>query len=278
MTQNNNPLGAYFRHPELNLSLPSKGKYWTKDSLVMPESGEIPIQAMTGIDEIAFKNADGLMSGDTTVSVIESCCPSIKNAWQTPNIDLDPILIAIRIASYGAEMDITTRCEKCDEFSDYTVDLRHILDQIKYPNYDEPIEIDQLSVFLKPSPFKIVNLNNQEIFEQRKALISIQDANVPTEQKEKLVREAIKRLTDITVTRLVHYIEKVVMPDGKVVSEPKWLDEFINNCDQKTYNLLKDGISAKNEEYQLPKMNVTCDKCGNVEEKEFQFDPASFFA
>jgi hypothetical protein len=62
--------------------------------------------SMTTKDEITLKTPDALLNGQGVVNVIESCCPAIKDAWAMPSIDVDATLIAIRIASYGNQMDL----------------------------------------------------------------------------------------------------------------------------------------------------------------------------
>jgi hypothetical protein len=272
-----NPLTRYFRHPELHIQLPSNGRWWQTGSLDMPVNNEISVMAMSGLDDLAMKNADGLMNGDTTVRVIQSCCPSIKNAWNMPSIDTDTVLIAIRIASYGELMQLGNKCSKCNEFHDFQIDLRSILSNIKFPNYDNPIEIDDLLIFLQPSPYHVVNLNNQEIFQQQKTVIALANASLSNEEKEKILKEAIERLTNIAVKRLSFYIEKIVLPTGTSVFDKEQIQEFIDNCNQKTYNKLKDGITKKNQEYKLPLIPIKCEHCEHVDEKEFAFDPANFF-
>ena len=103
-----NPLAKHFRQPVLYIKLPSNGRWWPEGSVDIPVTGEIPVYSMTAKDEITMKTPDALMNGSSTVHVIESCCPSIHNAWKMPAIDLDSILIAIRIASYGKEMEFTS--------------------------------------------------------------------------------------------------------------------------------------------------------------------------
>ena len=96
-----NPLKKYFRQPKIYLRLPSKGNFYPKGVLDFPESGEIPVYAMTARDELIIKTPDALINGESTVEVIKSCIPNIKDPWKMPNIDTDAILIAIRIAKIG---------------------------------------------------------------------------------------------------------------------------------------------------------------------------------
>jgi len=113
MTQTSNPLRQFFRQPAIYLKLPSAGRYWPAASLDLPANGELPIYPMTAIDEITYRTPDALFNGQAVISVIQSCVPAIKNAWHVPNIDLSPLLIAIRIASQGHEMGLNAVCPAC---------------------------------------------------------------------------------------------------------------------------------------------------------------------
>ena len=105
-TQSSNPLAKYFRQPKIYISLPSQGKYYPPGVLVETENGEYPVYSMTARDELTFKTPDPLFNGQATVDVIQSCFPHIKDAWRIPSIDMDAILIAIRIATFGEDLDI----------------------------------------------------------------------------------------------------------------------------------------------------------------------------
>lgn len=273
----NNPLSSYFRHPELYISLPSNGKWWPTESLSVPENGEFPIFSMTGQDELIMKNADGLMNGDTTVKVLQSCCPNIKNAWDTPSIDIDTLMISVRIASYGHKLDSETVCSKCGEVIGYAVDLRAVLSNIQLPNYDAPFEVKGLTVFAKPAPYKIVNLNNMETYQQQRTIMQLKNQNLTEEEKIEIIKAAVQRLTDISVSRLNEFIDKIVLPDNTVITDKKFINEFILNADRETFTKIKDSLAKISDEYKLPPIPITCDNCGHKEERTFQFDPASFF-
>ena len=114
MTNKTNPLANHFRQPKLYMKLPSGGLFNTDKDLDFPENKEIAIFPMTAKDEIRFKTPDALMNGQGVVDVIQSCVPEIKDAWQIKSHDLDTILIAIRIATYGETMDINFTNKNCN--------------------------------------------------------------------------------------------------------------------------------------------------------------------
>ena len=104
-----NPLQKYFRQPKIYLSLPSQGQYYDNNSIDLLENNEYPVYAMTAKDELTMKTPDALLNGAATVEIVKSCIPNIVNPWAMPSIDLDAILIAIRVATYGETMEITTK-------------------------------------------------------------------------------------------------------------------------------------------------------------------------
>ena len=95
----NNPLRQYFRQPAIYIKLPSQGKYYPPGTLNSSVTGEYPVYPMTAIDEITYRTPDAMFNGQATVNVIQSCVPDIKDAWQMQAIDMDTVLVAIRIAS-----------------------------------------------------------------------------------------------------------------------------------------------------------------------------------
>lgn len=272
-----NPLSKFYRQPALYLRLPSNGKYWPQGSLDLPPNGEIPVLPMSGKDDLALRNADGLMNGATTVTVIQSCCPNIHDAWQVPSVDIDAIMIAIRMASYGSKMDFDTKCMKCNEDMSYTADLSDVLNRIVLPNFDNPFETDRLMFWFRPHAYKVFNEMNQQKYVQQRTIKSIQESNLSEDEKIEKFKEAVKTFTNQTVESIASFIDHVVTPDNQKVSDQDFIKEFISNADQKTYNALKDAITLTNQQYKVLPIQVTCPACGNQDERVFQFDPANFF-
>ena len=111
MPETNNPLRRFFRQPAVYIKLPSDGNFYPPGTLEMPANGELPVYPMTAMDEITYRTSDALFNGTAIVNVIQSCVPNIIDPWSIPNIDMDTLLVAIRIASYGHSMDYESICE-----------------------------------------------------------------------------------------------------------------------------------------------------------------------
>ena len=141
MVENTNPLQKYFRQPSIYVTLPS-GTNYPPQVITPAESGEIGVMPMTAKDEIRFKTPDALMNGEGVVDVIQSCVPQVKDAWQIKSYDLDTILIAIRIATYGETMDINFTVPVTNEQTSHTVNLPALLDQIKTVTIKESFQLE----------------------------------------------------------------------------------------------------------------------------------------
>ena len=157
MPQTTNPLKQFFRQPAIYLRLPSEGKYWPEGSLDVPQNGELPVYPMTAIDEITYRTPDALFSGQAVVNVIHSCVPSIKNAWHAPVADLNSILVAIRIASYGHELEIETTCPACKHIESFALDLRNALDQLTMPDFSATVTYGDLEIYFHPMSYEKQN-------------------------------------------------------------------------------------------------------------------------
>jgi hypothetical protein len=143
-----NPLRKYFRQPKVYITLPSRGKFYPEGVLNMPETGELPVFAMTAKDELIIKTPDALLNGQATVDVIKSCIPNITNPWLMPSVDLDACLVAIRIATYGEKLDITTKVPVLGEEREFSVDLRQILNKLVTPEYENILKLNDINVEL----------------------------------------------------------------------------------------------------------------------------------
>jgi hypothetical protein len=277
--QTANPLAKYFRQPAIHLSLPSQGRYWPNGSLEMTMSNQIEVYPMTTKDEITIRTPDALMNGAGMISLFQSCCPQIKDAWKMPNIDVDAVLIAIRIASYGQNMDIETTCpnEQCKNENKHELDLTTILDSIKVPNYNKTIDSNDIKIKIKPISYFENNKTRMLAFEQERAVQVASSSEIPEEEKLKIFQQHLDKMIEINAEMLVYATEYIETNEGKV-EDPAFISEFYNNCDRKIVHALRNRIEEHAELVQLPKPRVKCESCGTEYPLEIGFDYANFFA
>lgn len=278
MPENQNPLSRYFRQPAIYIKLPSDGKFYGDNAVDIPANGELPVYPMTALDEITYRTADALFNGDAVVSVIKSCVPNIKDPWKMPAIDLDTVLVGIRIASYGHQMDFDSHCPYCDNENSFGVDLRGILDGIKIPDYEAKIQHGDVEIFFKPLTYTQVNQNAMVQFEDQKLLEILPNADIPDDEKIKRINDAFIALSKMTMSAVAQSIS-VIRAGGEVVIDPTWIEEYVTNCDRDMFNRIRDHIVELKSQSELKPLKIRCQnhECGKEYESPFTLDVSNFF-
>jgi len=272
-----NPLSQYFRQPSIYIKLPSQGQNYPAGTLVIPANGELPVYPMTAIDEITYRTPDALFNGQATVNVIQSCVPNIKDAWAVPSIDLDTILIAIRIASYGHDMEFATTCPACQDTTERSIDLRTMLDALRAPDYAAHVSHGDLSIYFRPLNYKNLNDNSALQYEQQKLLQVIPDSTISEADKITALTQAFKSLTEITIRSLAISITAIKTPQA-LVSEPAHIEEFLKNCERDLFNQIRDHVLRLREQSELQPLKLSCTACNHEYQQALTLDMASFFA
>ena len=272
----NNPLSQYFRQPSIYVKLPSGGKHYADGAIDLPANGELPVYPMTAIDEITYRTPDALFNGNAVTNVIKSCVPAIRDPWAIPAMDVDSILVAIRIASYGHNMEMSTTCPHCENEADYGLDLRTILEQIKTPDYSKPVVAGDLQIFFKPMTYKHLNDNNQKQFEEQKLLQVLPDSDMPDTDKMTAMSAALVKLTHITIDALSQSVAAVKTPDG-LVSEPGFIEEMLKNCDRRLFTQIRDHIINVKSQAEIQPIKLKCSACEKEYQQAVTLDMTSFF-
>jgi len=255
-----NPLAKHLRQPKIYIKLPSGGEYWPGKSLEKTENGEYPVYAMTAKDEITFKTPDALLNGQATVDVIQSCIPNIKDAWQTPSIDIDTILIAIRRASYGEKMAMTASVPKTDITKDFELNLQTLFDNYMSKEFVHTFQIDGFKVQIQPLNYKTITEGMIKAFEEQRIFAVIDDNTIQNQEKLKQFQTSFSRLTELNVQTLIKSVV-AIQPDGseEAVVNPVHIKEFIENTDAKVFNQIKDHIESQKKQFEQQPLSVEAD-------------------
>ena len=278
MSQNsNNPLFKHFRQPALYIKLTSNGRYWKEGTLDLPASSEIPVYPMTTRDEITLRTPDALLNGTSVVEVIQSCCPSIKNAWAMPSIDVDSTLIAIRIASYGPEMTLTSKCPKCSEEHDYSVNLPHVLAGVQLPNYEQVVTIDPtLKIKLRPMNYQQVSKSGSISFEEEKLISTLTDPDIDEEVRQVQYNSHIQKMIDLNIDNIT-YSTDYIDADGEQVSNPEFIKEYYKNAGSAVIRQVQDKLKEFAKAVDVKSVAVARTACSETFDLMIEFDYASFF-
>jgi hypothetical protein len=281
--QGANPLQKYFRQPKNYVRLPSRGKYYPAGALDLPVTGELPVYAMTAKDELTFKTPDALMNGQATVDVIQSCVPNIKNAWLMPSIDLDAVLIAIRVATYGESMDVSITVPNTTIKRDYSMDLRRALDDLMLGKFSDSLMIGSMKVNIRPINYKEFTDGAVKTFEEQRIYNVVNDNKIDDQTKLDMFHQSFRKLTDITISMVSNSVVSIEV-DGETVTDSNHIREFIANADKNFYSAVMEHVTKQRESFSIKPIRVTSTpddiKAGAPAtfEVPVTFDQSNFFA
>lgn len=275
-TKKINPLAQYFRQPKLYLKLPSQGRFYAEGALDISANGEYAVYAMTAKDELMFKTPDALLTGQSTVEVIKSCVPAIVDPWRMPTLDVDAVLMAIRIATYGENMEISANCPSCEAENNYEADINKWLALISNIDYESVIQFDPLIIHIRPYTYQEITKTNLKQFEQQRIFAVINDEKMSDEEKLKLFGESFVKITELTVDIVAGCIDHIDTPDG-TVDDQSMIKEFINNASKELFETISNHVTAMKSRNELKPIDAKCTACQHEFKIPITMDQASFF-
>lgn len=270
-----NPLQQYFRQPKIFISLPSHGVY-NKPGTIQGDTDHMPVFGMTGMDEILLKTPDALLTGESTMSVIKSCCPNIKDSTDLSTLDIDLVLAAIRIATFGNDLNVTHICPHCNAENDYSVDLNVLIDHYGSCKFDNKLVVDDLTITFRPLTYKQSTdfaMRNFQIQQQLNQVIDIENED----EKQKYLNDLFRQLGILQSEIFLESIESVAT-ESTVVKERTFISEWLSNCDKIVTDKIKEHNQKNLEIWRTPEQKVSCNECSKESSFRITLDQANFFA
>jgi soluble cytochrome b562 len=255
--ENQSVLSKYKRQPKIYLKLPSGGKWYPKNPMEKSGSGELPIYSMTAKDELMIKTPDALMSGEATVEVIKSCCPLIDDPWSMPAIDLDAVLIAIRIATYGEKMEMTVPIRYKEDGKEQVgsetieIDLRELLDKMQGKIWNDSLTVGDLTFTLHPLTYKESTGFFMSTFENQRLAQMMQNDKLNDSQKMEAFKEGFKKLSQMTLDMIVTHITQIETPEGTETNKNA-IKDFFNQTDKDTFSAVQEHLDKVKKEWETP--------------------------
>lgn len=277
-----NPLAQYYRKPGTYIELPSGGRYY-KLTPKLSDTNELAVYPMTAKDELALKNPDALLNGEALKQVIASVCPDIRDVSEIPAPDIDAILVAMRMTSYGDDMEIDVMhgCEASEGKSQrVTVGLGSVLSTLKaIPEAMGTVTLaNQVVVQLRPYTLEAQSRLLRVQFNTMRSLQGAEaNENSTIEQKADIANRGYDQLVVLSQDILAASIISVTLPDGNEVTNFTHIHEWIKNLDRASNERLDEEIKAFGKFGITRTLEITCDHCKNKFTTDMLFDPTSFF-
>jgi hypothetical protein len=270
-----NPLAEFYRQPKLYVSLPSNGYFTDEKNVVLTASGEVGVMAMTAKDEALMKSPDALLNGEAVVEVIKSCCPGILNPMDLPQPDIDILMLAIRMATFGREMEIQAKSPHSGNTDTYVLNIEELLSEQTKLEKEYPVHLENgCTVYIRPHSYAVTTQIQLRAFEETKA---IQQAQANTEQSIQNFSKSFRKLADMSNDVMVHSISKIRVPSGEETNDSKQIREFVLNVPSTDIKKVDTKIAEINRIGLARKRTVVCKETQKEFDADVEFDISSFF-
>lgn len=270
-------LQNYQRQPKLFIDLPSGGKFYDDSVLQDGQTMQIPVFGMNAMDEIVLKTPDALFTGEGTAQVIKSCVPTILDPWKLVGYDIDYVLIAIRIATYGDAMPVNTSCPHCGSITESDIDMGAMLEKFSTYPIDFNFQLGDLSFVLHPLTYKQTSEFSMENYAYERELFQV-DKIENDEERHKAQQQVYKKQNNLNARLAISYIKSVSAGDN-VEENYEAITEFVLNNDVEFYEKLKQTIVDQTFAWNLPTFTVACssEDCDKEYQTKVNIDYANFF-
>lgn len=275
MENTSSPLQKYKRQPKLYIDLPSKGVWYPKN--IIEKSEELEVYSMTANDEINLKTPDALFTGIAIKKLIESCVPSIKDAWYVPTTDVDYILAAIRLATYGEKIELTTTCSNCQNQDTYALAIQGILDHYQTAKTTYEAKVEHFTFKLRPLCYKEVTDYQLEAFQVRRAIqqqLALADESL---ERNKDLHAQYDKLKEKQKETVCQSIIEIVTPDGESETNQDFIRDFVINGDRIYFNALEKLYEKNQKVLKIPPTKVACSECKTENNIQPDLDYSNFF-
>lgn len=278
-------LKALYRTVKTYTQLPSRGAFYD-DSVIDTTklSNEVAVRSMTGGDELLFKNPDALLNGEALRNALISCVDGLKSPEKLLINDVDALVVAMRIATYGEQMDINVDCPSCGNQNTFGLDLTLIQANMGVVEDSYVVDLSNgTSVFVRPYLYEDNLKVALATFEQTKLIRTLDNNNITEEDKLKAFDKTFKDLVKTNIEMLCNAIMSVHNDEHEIhVEHTKETHndilDFMKNIDKTDNDRIINKIKEVNQIGILKKLQVTCDHCKHEWETPIEFEPVTFLS
>ena len=275
-----NPLISAYRKPALYINLPSNGKYYNPAPKLSADN-ELAVYAMTARDELITKTPDALFNGEASIALISSCCPDIPNPRQIPVNDLMVIMLAIRQASYGNDIDVEVTCPQCEHKNQVAINCQVVIDTAMSKNQpNNTINInDGFEVVLNPYSLEDRNTIQIQQIKQVKMIEGLQNQDLDDQTRQDLFGKTFVEMAELTVDLVTNCVASVRAPgsESEPVSDKSMIKEWLKTITSADYELIKNTVEDLSNGGINNEFNVVCESCNNRWKTEVELDITNFF-
>jgi len=261
MSKTENPLTKFYRTATTSVKLPSRGRYYEENTVTLNDDGEISIFPMTAL--------------------IKSCVPDVSNPKKLLSCDIDVLMIAVRVASYGDNASMDADCPKCGTENTFTLNLDTLLNHTETLEDSYEVILDNnLTVYITPGRFDGLVKQQKAAFQNTKLEQAIINPDLSDEQRMKILSRVFEQVSKFNFEIVHEAVQKVLFTDdeGELVeiTNKNHIGDWLMNIGKATSDKIEEKIAEINKVGIEKTLTATCTKCEHTWEARIEFNPVNF--
>lgn len=277
-----NPLHSYIRQECVYIKLPSCGYYNSPGDITFTANGEVGVKPLSASDEITLNTPDSLLNNDAVSKVISSCVPAVKDPHLLVAPDIDALLAAIRLATYGEFMDVSVTCPECDHEQEFQAPIQYCIDTMKFLDSEYNVKLSEkcgnLTVSVRPFTFIENTKEALQRYNEVKAMRLIAEKDLEDEENQKEYKEHVYKIADYNIEMVANCILNIYDSDGNEIDVTyDQIVEWIKNIPSQDAQAIIGKVSEINKTGINTTATAICENCEHQWETELSFDPSYFF-
>lgn len=299
--------------PSVSIALPTLGQ-WYDEGVLAPDVDpkDVPVGVLGVIAEQNYRDPWLLATGQGMVKLIRSVCPSVLEPAKLAEIDIETILIASRLASYGEQMKLKHSCynkvvvvddseekeeggeEKtkvitCNQENEITIDLQQFILRYEPITEEEIMEKFHITlekygqeVFLQPMPYHAsIELIKQGVYTDRQikelSNMEVDDFLVSADSIQKY-SEIVDVTSEATLDSLVACIHHVKTRSNQAVQDREAIKEWLLVLPTQDVEQISSKVNEYTAEFkEKSTITYTCSSCGQENRVILELDSERLF-
>lgn len=275
--QQKNPLESFFRKPQFQISLPSRGS-WYPSGALDSATGDVDVYAMTAADEVRFKATEILVNSSSTYDLIRSCVPAIRSPETMPVVDLDAVLLSIRRATQGNEIQLSVPVPNTSLTQELTLSIEDLVGSM--PNardlWQPQLQLtqDQLTLTINTCPLSLKHLFNttRAVIRSQQAANQLSADSRDASEKLQEMDQQLKSMASVSVGTVVESIQSIELSTGETITSVADIRNFINNVDLAYFREIQQHLEQQKQKLRLQQ------RCESSEAQRAAGAPAHWMA
>jgi hypothetical protein len=289
--------------PPVQISLPTRGIFYPTG--VLGPNGDptnIEVGTLGILDEFRYRDPFMLVSGKALGHLIQHICgDQILLPEELCEVDVEAILLAARVASYGPSLKLNHTCtamkavpmegeehppmEPCGFNNNFTIDLHEFILRYGPIEHEERFEVPLprvgQTVYLKPTPYRTTVEVMRNVMGNRRKLDEIaehQEDFIMDPERFTQYEELINLSTDLQIQTLLDCIYAVKTRSGDLVEDSNEIMQWILELPKSDHDVISKHIHEITEDFRkISLIKYKCQSCDAENEFNLQMNAEILF-